>query len=684
LLLRGFFSNRFMVLKVVTILIGVVLIGQLFNLQILHGSEFRKESQNRILRQVTQTAPRGEILDRYGEILASNREGFNVEIYKVKMEEEERNQIFLKLVDIFKRNNVQYRDTMPEEEFEKYKKKYKLENYSEQDARIIAGIRYEIAQKGYSAYRPYEIATDVSKEVLAEIEERNSELSGVSISVKPIRDYPNKNLASHILGYIGKINKEEYDANKSKGYLLNDNIGKDGIESIMEEYLKGSNSLKKVEIDAMGKTTGNYEGYTYQAGDRVYLTLDSKLQAVAEESLKTNIQKISSGAYAESSPEANAGAVVAIDVQTGEILAMASYPDYDPSLFVKGISKEDWAKLNTSVKPMFNRNISGLYSPGSVFKMITSIAALETGTITTNTQIEDKGIYERYKDYQPRCWVYKSGRTHGVINVSDALKFSCNYFYYTVADNMGVAPIEKYSKLFGLGRKTGIELYGEKTGIIAGKEYAENIKKEKWYPGQTLQAAIGQSDHSFTPIQMARYIATLANGGQQIKPHIIKEVRTANGDIVDMNDVRININKKLGFEEEELQQLNIKPEHLQAVFEGMRAVTGDEGGTAHRVFSDFPIEVAGKTGTVQKTGGADNAWFVGFAPYDNPKIAICVVIEHGAHGNYTAPVVVDILTEYFGFNKTAGEISTEVVPTTNNLHFQQKTKVGEDTVEEVE
>lgn len=694
-------NGRIIFLKCIMLLVGVVFIMQLFNLQVIHGEEYKEQAQNRTLRKTQFVAPRGEILDRYGEVLATNREGYNIMIYRNKLESEEKNDMIEKLIEVFNKWGITYRDTYPlkyendtlvfesetkeksfrknnkfseetiEEIFNYYIDRYDiLDKYTLEQKRNIIAIRYDLERSGYSTYTAYEIATDVSKEVILEITERSNEFPGVSIEEQPIRYYPNNNLASHILGYIGKISPEEYSELKEKGYFINDNIGQDGIESVMESRLRGSNVTKSIEIDEYGRyiiTSNNNEIIT---GDQVYLTIDAKLQEVAENSLEEVINKIATGHFADGSTQAKSGAVIAIDVNTGEILAMASYPDYDPNLFVKGISNKDWKELNNETRPMFNRNILGLYSPGSIYKMVVAVAALETDTIGTNTIVKDEGVYKKYPDYQPKCWVWTpaSQRTHGEINVSQAIQYSCNYFFYAVSEMVGIDKIEEYSKLFGLGQKTGIELPGEKSGIVAGRTYANQIG-EKWMPGDTLSAAIGQSKNSFTPIQIARYIAILANGGKRIEPHIIKSVITSEGEMLADEELQEYLDNVLGREDDNLpEDLNISDSTLKAIFSGMESVTGDSGGTAYNTFKDFGVKVAGKTGTVQVGGGkADNAWFLGFAPYDEPEIAICAVIEQGSHGTYTASIVKAILEEYFALKQENEKIDTNVVINDNQM-----------------
>ncbi len=284
--------------------------------------------------------------------------------------------------------------------------------------------------------------------------------------------------------------------------------------------------------------------------------------------------------------------------------------------------------------------------------MVTAIAGLQSGAIDLNTRINDTGIYTKYKDFQPRCWYYNDyHRGHGWLDVSGAIEKSCNYFFYETADRMGIDTLAKFARYFGLGTKTGVELPSETSGYVACPETKAVLHPDdpSWYSGNTLQAAIGQSDNYFTPVQMARYISMLANGGNRINPTIVRTIRNADGSEVSKDEIESFVNKKLGIEEEQIEDIDIKQEYLNAVLAGMESVTQDSSGTAYVRFKDFGISVGGKTGSAETTGGV-NAWFVGFAPFENPEIAIVVIVENGGHGNYTAEVVRDIMEEYFGMN----------------------------------
>ena len=357
----------------------------------------------------------------------------------------------------------------------------------------------------------------------------------------------------------------------------------------------------------------------------------------------STIEGIKNGTISgEKVEDTNAGSVVVLDCNTGEVLAMVSYPDYDTNLFVSGISSKDWKQIsNNTLHPMINRAIYGTYSPGSTFKMLVGIAGLMSGAITTDEYYYDPGIYPY--GHNPKCWLYSyRGTTHGYITISGAIKGSCNCYFYEVGRRIGIEKIIEYAKLFGLGEKTGIELSDERIGHIAG------IDAKEWYLGDTLSAAIGQSSNEYTPIELANYISALANGGTLNKVSIVKEVSNESKQISNL-EIEEYVKKITGVDFKS-KNLNIKEEYINAIKEGMLSVTTETGGTANIVFQNSNITVAGKTGTAQVSSGTDNGIFVGFAPYDNPKIAVVAIIEHGKEGTYTANVVKPIMEEYFNIS----------------------------------
>ena len=473
------------------------------------------------------------------------------------------------------------------------------------------------------------------------------------------RKYPNESLASHILGYIGAISQKQYDANKDKGYLMSDIYGQTGVEYVFESYLKGKNGTKQIDMSVDGGIVSENTSVEALQGSDVVLTIDANLQAITEKALKNTINDIRNGTYGEHNKyDATAGAIVVMNVNSGEVLSMASYPDYDPNIWVGGIKQEEYDSLKET-NALFNRAISGTYAPGSTYKMVPAVAALQTGAVTIKEKINDVGIYQR--DPTHRCWLYRqSNRSHGYLNISDAIKHSCNYFFYEMGYRVGIDTINKYANAFGLARKTGIELTSEGSGTLASPELSKS-KGEIWTLGFTLSAAIGQGDNNFTPIQIAKYLSILVNGGKQVNPTILKTIMNPDGTEVSKEEINKSIDERLGRTEQTQEDIEISEENLSAILEGMRDVTSESGGTAYSIFRNFNIKLGGKTGSAQ-TGKSTNAWFAGFAPYDNPEIAIVVVIEDGGSGTLACYAARDIIAQYFGMNEAQVEEDTTAIP----------------------
>ena len=691
---------RYNTLTVLIYVVGIILIAQLFNLQIVHGAEYREQSNTRLTRESTLEAARGAILDKTGTPLVTSSIQFSLEMYKTKVDNDTLNENILNMIQVLEKYSISYVDSFPininpfefkisdetlsqwkesndldenltaEQVFNEFKDKYKIKNTDISEVRKIIAIRYELSQKGYSSTKAVTIATNIPREAVAEFSENSSKFSGINIVVEPVRSYTSGTLASHILGYASQISADEYETRKNT-YDQNDIIGKTGIEYVFEEYLKGKNGTKQIDMDVDGTTTAEYISEEAVAGSDVVLTIDANLQKVTEEALAANIQKISSGGFGKVY-DAKAGACVVMNVNTGEVLAMASYPEYNPADFVGGISNENWAKYrDNDAKPLVDKAIQNSYSPGSTFKMITAIAGLESGVINLNTRINDTGVYTKYSDYQPKCWYYTDyHRGHGYLDVSGAIEKSCNYFFYETADRMGIDTLVRFAKYFGLGTKTGIELQGETAGVVASKEARAKLHPDEpyWSAGHTLQAAIGQSDNEFSPLQMARYISMLVNGGHRIDVSIVKTIRNADGSEVSREEINNFVNSKLGIEEETTEDIEINQDYLNSVLQGMKSVTSDSGGTAYVRFKDFNVSVGGKTGSAEAAGNKVHAWFVGFAPFENPEIAIVVMVENGGHGNYTAEVVRDIMEEYFGMNTQNVEEDMSAIPYTQIMN----------------
>lgn len=682
---------RYNLITILVYIVGIVLIVQLFNLQIVNGKEYRETSNTRLSRETVIKAARGSIKDRTGNLLVTTKMGFNIELYKTKINTTTLNKTILNTIKILENNNDKYinnlpisiepfkftiddeesqvnwkkendikEDATPEQCFYELKEKYKIEQDNILEAYKIMVVRYEISRNGYSSIRPVTIAKDVSRESAVKLGEQSIYFPGISATNEPMVSYPSGSLASHILGYVGNITETELYGREDT-YGINDVIGKVGIQYVFEEYLRGKDGIKQLDMSVDGTITDEYITQEAVAGSDVILTIDANLQAATEKALANNIKKIAGGGFSKRS-DAKAGAAVVMNVKTGEILAMASYPDYEPELFVNGISQKKLDEYNKGDN-IFNRAISGVYAPGSTFKMITAIAGLETGVITPTEKINDIGVYK--KAHEPACWIWNSyGMSHGWLNVTEAITHSCNYFFYEVGYRATIDNIAKYAKYYGLGEKTNVELPMEEKGIVATRDKAKE-RGDEWQIGETLSAAIGQSYNSYTPIQMAKYISMLANGGEPIDVTIVKSINDVNGNQVSKEDITKFVNAKLGLTKEKKENLNIKKENIDAILKGMKGVTSEEGGTAYSTFANFNIELGGKTGSAQTdVQGKINGWFVGFAPYEEPEIAVVVLVENAGSGSYTAEVARDILQEYFGMNMEKVEEDLTAMPST--------------------
>ncbi len=669
--------ERITLLKAITVIIGIILAARLYSLQIINGEAYLATSNLRSTAVVKEKAPRGDIKDRNGKNLVTNRRGYSLLWIKTAASDDEINEMLFKMADILAESEYEFSDSLPiskypyeftftdknkdgstddekkewfdtkkrlnedmtaEEVIEFYRSKvFSIPPEEDPDRlRTLIGIRYDAEMSGFSYSTPYTIATDVDIEVVTKVKERKSEFPDIEVTEEYFRQFEFGSLAAHTLGRIGKIYKEEYETLSPKGYAYNDYVGKQGIEKICEDDLRGTDGQKVLGTEDGGKLLG-IESEDAVAGNYVVLTLDSDLQMAAEESLKKTIEEIAAngaGKGAQKGADASAGAAVVLDVNNAEVLALATYPSYNPETF-----NQMYSELSADEdKPLWNRAISGTYSPGSTFKPLTAVAALETGAVTIDEKLICNGVYKFFKDYQPKCWInLEQGLSHGWENVTEAIEDSCNLYFYEAGRRTGIDALSRYAKMFGLGEYSGIELSEEAKGAMAGPDYKEKIEGDgqEWYGGDTIQASIGQSYSHFTPLQLANYIATIANGGTRYRPHIIKSVhRSEDGSEVKRSAPVVE------------ERISITAENLDAVKRGMYGVV-DEG-SASKIFQNYNISVGGKTGTAQGSSNQSNtALFVAFAPYDKPEIAVAVVIEHGVRGVNAAGVARDIFDEYF-------------------------------------
>ena len=742
------------------IMAGILLLffGVLYNLQIVNVDDYRRQATARIANQETVEAARGEITDRYGRVLVSNKTIYEVTLDRSTLgEEAQRNATLLKLLEICREEGVVWTDTLPisdtapfvytmdqtdsntRKSFSKLMETMgtswktaaadglelaaamdsdgaaavtqteggslseavaraaqhqwsqaqsdglrretpgqapeqetavsgvsaqplisKMREYfevdptvSDEEGRALVGVLYEMLLRTKDvSTSEYVFASDVDISFITKVKEAG--LAGVKIDTTTARTY-NTNYAAHLLGRVGSIYYDEWYADDSyyrnNGYNMNDTVGKEGVEKAFESYLRGEAGVRTTETNANGKVVSetwvpdeNGELQVPQPGNNVMLTIDERLQEAVETSLSQRVPGMTD--------QVKGASAVVLDM-SGGVLAMASYPTFDLSIYSDSAAYNQVSQ--DPLAPLYNRAIQGLYSPGSTFKMITGVAALQEGYTTPGEEILDTGRFQYpagekypYGDYHPACWYYlQYGGKHGWENMGEAIRDSCNIFFFTLADRMGIDIIDEYASMFGLGQKTGIEINGEKTGRVAGPAASEALGQE-WYDGLLLSAAIGQGTTECTPIQLANYIVTLVNGGNRYPVHLLKTVKTS-----DYSQVVEE------YSAEPLDSINISEENLETVKEGIGLMASE--GSVAKYFKDLPVKVGAKTGTAQ-VGSAtaeSNAVFVCFAPYDDPEIAISIVVERGGSGTELGAIAADIVSAYFGSENTNETVTTE-------------------------
>lgn len=700
-------TGRLFAFGLLVVALLALCVGTLYKLQIIEGAAYYEESQNKRGSEQTVTAARGNILDRYGRVLVSNRECYNLKISDKRLfsdEVEDPNAVILQMINMVEAAGDKYTDDLPitkEPPFEYtnmtdiqrmllnaylkdkgldedttavelmsyFRTRYDIAgSYNAEEMRKIASVRYAVNVRYAINTNPYVFVEDASIDLI-------SDLMGVvgnvvEVETSYIREY-NTQYAAHILGYVQAMSDadmEKYRPGKENStYDYDTKVGKDGVELAFENWLHGTNGKATVERTASGTVTSTIYTEDPVPGNHVYLTIDIQLQEAVERILETGIQTlqlkrdednlkaVSEGRTDDVREDIQGGAIVVVDIKTGEPLAIASYPTYNLSTLL-----EDYDEISsTEYDPLFNRALLGAYAPGSTFKPCTAIAGLSENIINTETQILCDGVFTKYSDqgYAPECWIYTQDHlTHGNDNVTEALKDSCNIFFYTMADNLGIRKLMEYAEDFGLGESTGIELV-ETTGNMANPDNHLTYDVDEWVDGDTVQTGIGQSDSLFTPLQLAEYCAAIANGGTRHSAALLKSVRSF--------DYSRQLYQK---DTEALSTVETADYNWAAVQRGMYLMANDISSSSLTVYyalgnysyNGVSLPVAAKTGTSQLgEDKTNNAIFMCYAPFDDPQIAISIVVERGQSGANLSSMARNVLDAYFGLGDKSSTADSE-------------------------
>ncbi len=700
-------TGRLFAFGLLVVALLALCVGTLYKLQIIEGAAYYEESQNKQVSEQTVTAARGNILDRYGRVLVSNRECYNLKISDKRLfsdEVEDPNAVILQMINMVEAAGDKYTDDLPitkEPPFEYtnmtdiqrmllnaylkdkgldedttavelmsyFRTRYDIAgSYNAEEMRKIASVRYAVNVRYAINTNPYVFVEDASIDLI-------SDLMGVvgnvvEVETSYIREY-NTQYAAHILGYVQAMSDadmEKYRPGKENStYDYDTKVGKDGVELAFENWLHGTNGKATVERTASGTVTSTIYTEDPVPGNHVYLTIDIQLQEAVERILETGIQTlqlkrdednlkaVSEGRTDDVREDIQGGAIVVVDIKTGEPLAIASYPTYNLSTLL-----EDYDEISsTEYDPLFNRALLGAYAPGSTFKPCTAIAGLSENIINTETQILCDGVFTKYSDqgYAPECWIYTQDHlTHGNDNVTEALKDSCNIFFYTMADNLGIRKLMEYAEDFGLGESTGIELV-ETTGNMANPDNHLTYDVDEWVDGDTVQTGIGQSDSLFTPLQLAEYCAAIANGGTRHSAALLKSVRSF--------DYSRQLYQK---DTEALSTVETADYNWAAVQRGMYLMANDISSSSLTVYyalgnysyNGVSLPVAAKTGTSQLgEDKTNNAIFMCYAPFDDPQIAISIVVERGQSGANLSSMARNVLDAYFGLGDKSSTADSE-------------------------
>ena len=568
--------NDFFILIIVCFAIIII---NLWYLQIIKGQEFEQRAINNCIRSLVEEAPRGEVYDQQGKLLVTNRPAVNFSIIPAEVCDYEYLIDELSLIVPIESSN-------------------------------IANVMQSKRQNPFQALT---LKRDLEKDKIVSIEEQKYKFKGALLTVQPERKYLYHNLAAHVLGYVNEISEKELKMSDFNQLSGGDIIGKSGLERYYDSYLRGEKGKKEVEVDALGREITTIKIQKPVAGYDIYLTLNSVLQQFVERQMDNK-----------------KGAVIVSEPFTGKILAMVSSPDYNPNIFTQQMSVTQWKEIaENKDNVLCNRNIQSVYPPGSVFKLITAVAALEEGVVNRNSKIYCPGYYQ-VGDMVFKCWK-ESG--HGNQAIVEAIANSCNVFFYTVGQKLGIDKLNYYARLMGFGEETGIDLPGEQEGLVPSSDWKRKFINQSWFPGDTVNLSIGQGFLLVTPLQIHTMLCLIANEGLYFKPYHVEKIVSQSGEIV----------KEL--KPELIKKIEVSQETFRIIKEGMRRVV--ESGTG-RLANIEVAKVAGKTGTAQNPQGENHAWFIGFAPYDKPEICVTVLVENGGDGSAAAaPVAAEIIRKYF-------------------------------------
>jgi len=646
------FVERLIIMGLTVTLCFFIFAFRLVDIQVVNGKSYLEKQQAGSSRTQPIKAPRGEIVDRNGRPFSRNNASYDIVFDRALAPGDRENGNIKILIEILRKSGEKWNDNLPliirggkavftddeaavsrlrdfldtniyttaEDVFYWLREKYDLQDMDAATARDIAAVRYEMDRKGYTMAVKYVFAENVSLETAIYIRQINNELPGVDVAETALRSYVDGDLAPHIVGRVGAIFADELEGylSQGRGYARDDMVGKEGIEKAYESVLRGTDGVRRIDLDSNYRVKGIEEEASAVPGHTVVLTLDKNIQRTAQQALITEIEYLNRTAPEGEGKEANAGAVVAIDIKNSEVLAAVTYPSYDLSTF-----SSDYSELaQNPLHPFLNRAFSGVYAPGSCFKPVVATAGIAEAIVSPTSRVNCEQVYTFLESYQPTCLGW-----HGPFTVADALRASCNIYFYDTGRQLGIRRINEYAQALGLGVPTGIELSESK---------GTQCDPDDPFPGDVLQAAIGQLDNGYTPLQLANYCATIARRGVRMDLSLVKSVSS-------YYDWRNAIEKS---EPTVVSTLDVAPEVFDPVFDGMIQAAHAFNGTAYKYMGNYPYTVACKTGTPQ-TAQFPNSTFICFAPAEDPQIAVAVVIEKGWHGYTGAPVARAVMDSFF-------------------------------------